>query len=286
MPDEVVRAAGAVLWRPGPEIALVHRPRYDDWTFPKGKFKPGEHALRAAVREVWEETGVWPILGRRLPTAEYTKDGRLKRVEYWAGTGDGGDFTPNDEIDRVDWLPLDEAYARLSYARDADLLATFADSPLRTTPYIVARHTPAGEKRDWAEDDLLRPLDARGRTDAGDLAGLLACFGHARVFSSATARCLETVLPYAARVAAELRIDWAFTVGTAKGAGDRMAELLADDLPTLICTHGELVPDVVGHAFAELGAEPPDDLSLRKGGFWVLQVAAGHLVSAERHTLR
>jgi 8-oxo-(d)GTP phosphatase len=292
-PDAPIRAAGAVLWRPGAnglEIALVHRPKYDDWSFPKGKAKNGEHVLRAAVREVWEESGVWPVLGRRLPAREYEKDRRLKHVDYWAATGGGdADFRPGDEVDRVEWLTVPEAEARLSYEHDADLLREFAAGPHRTVPYIVLRHTSAGDKHGWPDDDLLRPLDERGRAEATELAETLAGYGAARVFSSATARCLETVLPYVARMGAQVRTDWAFSMGTsmaaAKEAGGRFVRLLADELPTLVCTHGELVPDIIARACETLGAPAPEDPKLPKGGFWVLHTAGGTLVSLERHQL-
>jgi 8-oxo-dGTP pyrophosphatase MutT (NUDIX family)/phosphohistidine phosphatase SixA len=294
-PPDLIRAAGAVLWRPGangPEVVLVHRPKYDDWSFPKGKTKNGEHTLRAAVREVWEETGVWPILGRRLSAREYEKERRPKRVDYWTAVspeGSDGDFRPSDEVDRIEWLPLPEAEERLSYEHDAELLREFAPGPNRTTPYIVLRHTSAGDKHDWPDDDLLRPLDARGRAEAGDLAETLAGFGAARVFSSATARCMETVLPYAARMGADVRTDWAFSMGTtmaaSKEACGRFAQLLADGVPTLVCTHGELVSDMIDRACEVLGADPPEDARLPKGGFWVLHTAGGTLVSAERHHL-
>jgi 8-oxo-dGTP diphosphatase len=267
----------------------VHRPKYDDWSFPKGKAKAGEHVLRAAVREVWEESGIWPILGRRLPAREYEKERRLKHVDYWAATGADGEFEPNEEIDQVEWLPVPEAEERLSYEHDADLLREFASGPNRTTPYIVLRHTSAGDKHDWADDDLLRPLDARGRAEATDLAEALAGYGAARVFTSATARCMETVLPYAARIGADIRTDWAFSMGTSmsasKEAGGRFAQLLGDAVPTLVCTHGELVPDLIARACGALGATPPEDAKLPKGGFWVLHTAGGTLVSVERHRL-
>jgi 8-oxo-dGTP diphosphatase len=283
-----IRAAGAVLWRPGPDgrplVALIHRPRYDDWSFPKGKVDRGEHVVRAAAREVWEETGVWPMLGRRLSTVRYIHNGRPKRVDYWAATGDESPFIPSDEVDRIAWLPIAEAEERLTYDHDRTVLREFAAGPFRTTPYIVLRHGTAGEKRDWQEDDLLRPLDERGRAQAQRLNDVLACYGPARVISSATARCLETVLPYASRTAADIRADWAVTVGTSKAPGDRLAEFLADGVPVVICTHGELIPELITRACEELGAPPPDDSKLPKGGFWVLQVADRALASAERHS--
>ncbi|MCO6004785.1 NUDIX hydrolase [Actinoallomurus purpureus] len=287
-PPGTIRAAGAVLWRPGPDgrplVALVHRPRYDDWSFPKGKVDRGEHVVRAAAREVWEETGVWPVLGRRLPTVRYPRQGRPKRVDYWTATGDDSPFVPSDEVDRIEWLPIADAEERLAYEHDLTVLRAFAAGPSRTTPYIVLRHSSAGEKRDWQEDDLLRPLDGRGRAQAQRLDDVLACYGPTRVISSATARCLETVLPYASRTGTDVRTDWAVTVGTSKAPGDRIAELLADGLPILICTHGELVPELVTRACEELGAPPPDDAKLPKGGFWALQAADGALASIERHS--
>jgi 8-oxo-dGTP pyrophosphatase MutT (NUDIX family)/phosphohistidine phosphatase SixA len=290
-PPDLIRAAGAVVRRPGangPEVVLVHRPKYDDWSFPKGKAKTGEHVLRTAVREVWEETGIWPVLGRRLPSREYEKDRRLKRVDYRAATGNDGEFEPNDEVDRVEWLSLPEAERRLSYEHDVDLLRDFAAGPVRTTPYILLRHTSAGDKHEWDDDDLLRPLDARGRAEAAGLAEALAGFGPTRVLTSATARCMETVLPYAARMGADIRSDWAFSMGTpmavSKEAGGRFVQLLGDRLPTLVCTHGELVPELIGRACEALGADPPEDPRLPKGGFWVLHTAGGRLACAERHT--
>ena len=149
----------------------------------------------------------------------------------------------------------------------------------------MLRHTSAGDKHEWQEDDLLRPLDEHGRQQARRLADLLSCFGMARVVSSATARCLETVLPLVARLGVRVSTETAFTVGSSKGAADQFAALLAENLPTIVCTHGELVPDLLERAAKELGAEPPEEPALRKGGFWVLQVAAGSLASAERHHL-
>src|SRR6266516_549501 len=128
-----IRAAGALLWRPGeqgPEVALIHRPRYDDWSFPKGKSLPGEHVLITAVREVREETGVEIVLGRRLSTAHYLSDGNPKQVEYWAARPAGqaaggaddpaGDaaFTPNAEVDQLVWLALTAAGDWLTYQHD------------------------------------------------------------------------------------------------------------------------------------------------------------------------
>src|SRR5262249_54509215 len=151
--DEI-RAAGAVLWRHAAaemEIALVHRTRYDDWSFPKGKRMRREHLLVTAVREVAEETGVRVVLGRRLSTTRYAVDGRPKRVDYWTAwpmpakqaSGPLGQAVaipgsvPNAEVDHVAWLPPAAARGRLSYDRDAEVLWEFAAGPAKTTPLIL-----------------------------------------------------------------------------------------------------------------------------------------------------
>jgi 8-oxo-dGTP diphosphatase len=106
-----------------PEVLLVHRPRYDDWSFPKGKAHEGESDEDCARREVGEETGLECVLGESLPTVSYESKGRPKRVRYWLMEPGGGEFTPHREVDRIEWLDLDEAGKRLTYDHDRDLLA-------------------------------------------------------------------------------------------------------------------------------------------------------------------
>ena len=118
-----IEAAGGVVVRGG-QVALVHRPRYDDWTLPKGKLDPGESFEEAAVREVEEETGVHAHLVRELPPTTYRVGDRPKIVRYWLmEVDDDGPFVPNDETDELRWVPLDEARQLLTYDRDRDLLA-------------------------------------------------------------------------------------------------------------------------------------------------------------------
>lgn len=128
--DDVVRAAGGIPWRVedrGVEVLLVHRPRYDDWSFPKGKNDPGEPDERCAVREVREETGFQGVLGRELPRSEYVDGkGRHKVVRYWEMTGTQHEFTPNAEVDEIRWVTVDEATELLTYGRDVRLLERFA----------------------------------------------------------------------------------------------------------------------------------------------------------------
>ncbi|MHB9860715.1 NUDIX hydrolase [Streptomyces sp. YIM S03343] len=122
-----VEAAGCVLWRRSPvdgelEVCLVHRPKYDDWSHPKGKLKHGEDPLSGALREVAEETGYAAVPGSRLPTMRYLANGRPKQVRYWAAEAADGGFTPNDEVDRILWLPPAAARNRLTQPRDRTLI--------------------------------------------------------------------------------------------------------------------------------------------------------------------
>jgi 8-oxo-dGTP diphosphatase len=117
-----VRAAGGVVARDG-EVLLVHRPKYDDWTFPKGKLDVGESDEEAAVREVEEETGFRCSLGRELPSTSYTDSrGRPKIVRYWQMQAEGGEFAPTQEVDEIAWLSAEDAAERLTYDRDRKLL--------------------------------------------------------------------------------------------------------------------------------------------------------------------
>lgn len=283
----MIHAAGAVVWRTGPEgpeVLVVHRPKYDDWSLPKGKQEPGERLLTTAVREVEEETSVRPVLGPPLPSASYLYRGQDKRVDYWAATTDD-DAKPSNEVDEVAWLPLDKAAEYLSYPHDQDVVAGLV--PIRTVPLILVRHASAVPKNG---DDILRPLDRHGKHDADVLAGLLACFApRARVLSSPALRCAQTVQPYAAR--AEVRIekiqDFIITASAPRPT-DLIHGLLAARRPVIVCLHRENLPGMLATTCDLLGVDPPPDPTLPKGAFWVLHTLAAkdkpaRLAAIERH---
>ena len=304
-----IEAAGAVLWRHahgGTEVLLIHRPRRHDWSLAKGKRTPGEHILQTAVREVTEETGLRPVLGRRLRTVHYQVNGVPKHVHYWAaaepvtgapgGAQEAPSFVPNQEVDRVEWLPLPRAREQVTYPHDAGVLDDFAQWPRETVPLILLRHASAGSRKDWRGDDMLRPLDEQGRAAADVLTALLGCFAPRRVISSPARRCIDTVAPYAARIGAAVETEAAFAPPDRSpscspcrtSAGDpasAMARLVADGVPAVVCVHRENVPVLLAAACERLGAAPPADPSLPKGGFWVLQAGDGKLAGLERHDL-
>ena len=300
-------AAGAAIWRPpadpaeDAEVLLVHRPKYDDWSLPKGKSEPDEHILLTAVREVQEETCVRPVLGPRLPSVEYISWGRPKQVSYWSAFGHGAQAAPGHEIDAVSWLPLGQAREQLADTHDDPVISAFR--PLETVPLILLRHASAGSKADWPGDDCSRPLDERGKADAQTLADLMACFAPvARVISSPALRCADTVRPYAARFGGTVETaaclapygrSAAFSSRTdlADALRRLLSGLVADRRPAVVCLHRENLPDVLAEVCSALGAPAamPAHPSLPKGGFWVAHVApgasraAGELAGLERY---
>ena len=277
--SEVVRAAGVVVVRDGatgPEIAVIRRGLRADWSLPKGKIEPGEHAVVAAVRECDEETGIVPVLGPPLLRQEYVALGLPKVVDYWAArVGSDEGFAPDDEVESVEWLPAEQATARLTYPRDADLVREAVALP-PSSPLILLRHTQAMKRADWdSKIDADRPLSGKGRSQAKDLVPMLTAYGIERVHSSDASRCLETVRRYAKSLDADVRLEPALSEESfhdrPKRAARRMRELLLDPRPLVVCTHRPLLPALV-EVVASMRITGPFDLDakLPPGGFLVV----------------
>jgi 8-oxo-(d)GTP phosphatase len=258
----VIRAAGALPWRRRRgelQVALVHRPRYQDWSWPKGKLDPGEEWPVAAVREVFEETGLLVHLGRPLPTSEYTVlndagQPQAKQCRYWAAEVVGGEGTLVNEIDEVAWLEVVDALARLSYARDHDPLNALVQADeagtLTTWPLVVVRHAKAKSRSSWSGGDQSRPLDARGRQRAKALVPVLAAYGVTRVVTSPSVRCLDTVLPYAVAAGQEAHTkaglsEEGFSEGPER-AQYHLGRLLERGNAAVVCSHGPVLPVLLG----------------------------------------
>ena len=201
-----VIAAGGVVWRESRgtrQVLLVHRPRYDDWSLPKGKLNAHEHVLIAARREIEEETGQQVILGPPLGVQRYPvrKNGGTvqKLVHYWSATPiDDSDFQPNDEVDEITWLPVDKARSKLSYPRDVDILDALEPAVPVTATLVLVRHAEAVKRKEWDGKDTVRPLSSTGTAVAEQLSGVLAALGANRLISSDAERCVATITPYAA----------------------------------------------------------------------------------------
>jgi 8-oxo-dGTP diphosphatase len=203
-----VIAAGGVVWRErrgARQVLLVHRPRYDDWSLPKGKLTPGEHVLVGARREIEEETGQQVLLGPPLGVQRYTirKNGGFaqKLVHYWSATPlDDADFQPNSEVDEVAWLPMDKARTKLSYPRDVDILNCLDRVLPVVATLVLLRHTEAVKRKDWESKDTARPLSVNGTGQAERLTAVLGALGANKLISSDAERCVATLTPYAALI--------------------------------------------------------------------------------------
>jgi 8-oxo-dGTP diphosphatase len=256
-----VEAAGGLLWRTGPdgepEIALVHRPRYDDWSLPKGKLEPGEHPLAAALREVREEAGSVATPGRPLGRTRYVKDGQPKRVTYWAMRHREGGFSPNAEVDRLDWVAPEEAMARMHPEHDRRIVQEFLRDPRATRADVVVRHASAGDRHSWRGPDEQRPLDERGRRQALGLVPLLAAYGVTRAYSADVTRCLETLAPFARQcgvtVDGEPLLSETGYTGQPQAAVRRLLELVQAPVTAVFCTQAAALPDLVERTCAALG---------------------------------
>lgn len=306
--SDTVAAAGAVLWRRVDDklqVALVHRPKYDDWSWAKGKLDPGETWVEAAAREVLEETGFRPRLGIPLPRSVYSMQrGRLKEIRYWAAEVMSGSGDLENEIDEVAWLTPAQAQTRFSYTRDSMQLQAVVDADragkLQTWPLVVVRHAEAVGRKGWKRADPLRPLDGNGREQARALVPLLAAYGVERVITSPSARCFTTVQPYAASAGILLSTKQGLSEETFEKDPARAARnierLLKRAEPSALCTHRPVLPTVLGrlrdstepdsevHEILAVAAED----GMAKGEALVCQVVGrgkrARVLSVERHT--
>lgn len=289
MPDQggrrVVRAAGGVLWRcvqDRVEVALVHRPKYGDWSLPKGKLDAGEIEVLCAVREVAEETGCTGVPGRSLGVSRYRVLDRGrdvdKTVQWWAVRCQGGEFVPTAEVDQLRWLSVPSALARVSAGYDCAPLRAFAAHPPDTPVVLLLRHASAGNADAWEGDDDERPLDDIGVAQAQAAARALAVYGVERVLAAPLVRCLQTVQPLAELLDVEVEpAKGAREDENAAGAAsltELLCELAAGGPPAVVCSQGGAIPEAV-RALSGVS-----DVRARKGSLWVLSLDNGQLVDA------
>lgn len=284
-----VLAAGAVLWRPGDEsgdplIAVIHRPRYDDWSLPKGKVDPGETEPVAAVREIFEETGQRAHLGRRLCRIKYPIPPGTKIVYYWAARAYGGDFEPNKEVDQMLWLPPVEAVDRLTYPHDRKVVAKFCKKPADTQTVLIVRHATAGRKARYHGDDRKRPLDRKGRAQAKSLVPQLMAFGATELYAADRTRCVQTIEPLALKMGAPITVEPALTeeayAENPEAAHKRVLEIAALGGTPAICSQGRVIPYLIDWWCSRDGVKP-DKSRNRKGSTWVLTLSEGRIIAAD-----
>lgn len=286
-----VLAAGAVLWRRNPdvtggmEIAIIHRPRYDDWSLPKGKLDAGETPVVAAAREITEETGFVPRLGRHLIRVSYPlTDGRRKEVDYWAAEALSGAFVPNGEVDELVWVPVKEAASRVSYTLDRRVIKKFGELSADVTTLLVVRHAKAGKRGDFPQDDKLRPLDAAGRAQAEALVPHLLAYGVTDLHSADRTRCIQTLAPTADEIGRDVIVEPTMTEeaynDNPKAANARLLEISRLPGVHVVCSQGGVIPGLLDWLATRSSISLPPAKN-RKGSLWALTMLDGRLLSAD-----
>jgi 8-oxo-dGTP diphosphatase len=250
----LIQAAGAVLWRKSDisqlEIAVIHRPRYDDWSLPKGKVESGESHISAGYREIQEETGYESTFGPEIGTVVYKLEGAPKEVRYWAAAATLKTGTPNPkEVDEVLWLAPKKAKEKLTNKDERAIVDFFLEFGADTFPIILLRHAKALKRTEWDGDDGDRPLEHRGQLQAKRLLPIYLPYGISEVHTSDALRCIETI-DLMARLIEKTPIFSAdlSEYGYAKDREaplDYVQDLMNRGISAIVCSHNPIIPKVV-----------------------------------------
>ncbi|MBP1327162.1 8-oxo-dGTP diphosphatase [Leucobacter exalbidus] len=282
--------AGAAVVPPVDQlmVLLIHRTKQGDVSFPKGKVDPGESMPQAAVRETHEETGLQVSLGLNLGTINYTVgDTARKTVQYWAAEVTpacalASTFTPNREVQALEWVPASRARARLSYKADRELFDVFlrlaSHDLLDTFSVTLLRHAKAAPRSPLSPEDHQRPLTTVGDEQAEVLVPSLAAFGPRRIYSSTAVRCLETVAPIAEHLDKRVRANEALSqdfwdAGDLSLTRSLVGKIVKRGKNAIVCSHRPVLPDLARELVLATGSVPGDYLAeataLPPGGFSV-----------------
>jgi 8-oxo-dGTP diphosphatase len=302
-------AAGVVCWREQKEtleVLLVHRTRYKDWSFPKGKQDPGETLPETAIREMFEETGIKLKLGRQLSEVSYKiSEDEDKVVQYWSSklktkAWKKTEFQPNEEIAKLKWMNVEDALEKLSYEHDKELLREVkklhSKSELETRALVILRHAKATPRDEWKGPEAKRPLLAEGKQQAKRLVPLLSAYGPKRIVTSPWTRCDQTVQPYAKAIKqpAILRsqlTELTNTLSPRKTIG-AVEDVFETKKSVLICSHRPALPTILKtlstRATAEVKSLLLDGDGLKPAELLVLRLTLGpkpKFVALERISL-
>jgi len=288
--DRMIRAAGGVLWRSSAsgavEVALVHRPEYEDWSLPKGKLRRGEHPLVTACREVAEETGVRAIAGKRLEVEHYSTARGPKAVEYWAMHGPDAPFRSTREVDHLAWASVADT-RRLDYQGDAyaiDALEALADSVRCGSAVLLVRNARAVPAGRWHGAGGHRLLDILGREQAESLRRTLPAFGPSRLLSASEVRFVDTMRPLGAELGLAVEIEPAFgeeeyAVRPRRGM-TRVLELAAAGGTSAVCAPGAVIRHLLAGLAEDAGLDVREYPAV-KGSVWALFFSGARLAAAD-----
>lgn len=286
-------AAGAILWRKDNgelKVLVIHRDRYDDWSWPKGKLDKHEHVNAAAIREIKEETGLKVHLGVKLAVVEYRVDKVKKYVHYWAAEVTDAmlraqKFVPDDEVGSLDWFSVKEAKKKLTYKHDLEPLERLVELDqaglLKTRSMVVLRHAKATPRDQWSKGEATRPLLPIGAVQAVALTNVLAAYGPKLVVSSHWKRCVDTVTPFVAKYRVRMVERSQLSELGAKNGPRRtkklVHKLIGRGQSFVICSHRPALPTIV-EAMAEYAEKATrkqlgDVTALKPGDFYVLHIA-------------
>ena len=281
--SELIIAAGGVVWRETKdskiELAIIHRPKYDDWTFPKGKLDTGEELISGAYREILEETGLDIELGPYLGEVEYETPEEAKRVSYWAAKAlsSSKEFYPNNEVDVLEWHEIDVVRQKLTRHSDKEILEIFIDSPYQASKLIMLRHAKALARSEWQNGDEDRPLDNLGQLQARRMHAIYQVFGISQIHTSDAVRCYDTIIGLTNTLKIEPVITSKLSEYTFEKSKDKsldyavvLAEVTrATGQTVLLCSHNPVLPRMLERITKKSSVELPEN-KLKPGDAWVV----------------
>ena len=285
-----IQAAGAVVWRKNKdktEIAIIHRPKYDDWTFPKGKLDTGEELISGAYREILEETGLDIELGPYLGAVEYESFEEAKHVSYWAAKAlaSSKDFHPNNEVDILEWHDIESARNKLTRDSDKEILEIFIDSPYQATKLIFLRHAKALARSEWQSGDEDRPLDNLGQLQAKRMHAIYQVFGISQIHTSDAVRCYDTVNPMVKGLGIRLEVTGKLSESTYKKdkekAFDYAKDLIKEDARILLCSHNPILPKMLNRLTKKSDVDA-DEGKLSPADGWVIHRSGKEIIQIDR----
>jgi len=284
-----IQAAGAIVWRNNKdktEVAIIHRPKYDDWSFPKGKVEINESLIACAHREVLEETNIQTEFGAFLGDVEYlTQDGK-KRVSFWAAKAINQiDFTPNSEVDQLKWVEVKKVKELLTLETDKKILAQFLKLDFDTKPFILLRHAKAITRDEWQGEDDDRPLDSLGQNQANRLLAIYQVYNLDQIHTSDAVRCYDTVNPIAKALGINLEVTGKLSESTYKKdkekAFDYAKDLIKVDARILLCSHNPILPKMLNKLTKKSDVDADED-KLSPADGWVIHRSGKEIIQIDR----